>query len=154
MERAIICDKVVIKEVRRIKDAYCTYASMNVTDKIYAVCECVNPYCDDNAFELGEDFCSFKVAIVDLMKDSGNIIDREEVGRLTKKLNSILKNKIVYLSKPCEIVLRKENTFVGFTPGNYEEIYKKRVSRKMINEVRRFILGTHKVPSLSGFLGR
>lgn len=153
MERIVKCTTVKIVNVERIKSSYCTFASINSTDKIYVICECVEPEILDNTgFILTKDFYTFKVAIADLYKESNFTLNDDDIEILVKKLKKTLKNKILYLTKTYEITLRKENTFMGRVSGNYKEIYKKRISKKLINEIRRSLLGTHKVPSIDSYI--
>lgn len=153
MEKIVTCSTVVIKDVKRIETSHCTYASINTTDKVYLICECVEPNITGaEELNLEEDFFTFNVAIIDLFKDSKTTLNKQGIDALINNIKKTVLNKVITLDTFYPITLKKENTFVGGVPGNYREIYKKRVSRKMINEIRKSILGTKTVPNIDTFL--
>lgn len=126
MEKIANCNKVKIKENKRVGSSFCTCSSTNVENKICAVCECFRPNIhSDTAIEINRNLYISNVSLVDLMKECGMTLD-----------------KIIYLPEPYNKALKKENTFVRFTPRNYDELYKKRFSRKKIIELKNYILGT------------
>ena len=142
--------KLKVLDIFRKADAYTTFASTTVNDRIVAV--------------LGEPDKEYDVTEIRGLKPSNLIFvglvrineeDDKDIDLVVNILSKKLKDKIFEIEdlEELEKPVNKELTFTGYTPGNYKCLTRRRYPTRLLNRIRHKLEGKRRMLNIDDIIG-
>ena len=142
--------KLKVLDIFRKADAYTTFASTTVNDRIVAV--------------LGEPDKEYDVTEIRGLKPSDLIFvglvrineeNDKDIDLVVNILSKKLKDKIIEVEdlEELEKPVNKELTFTGYTPGNYKCLTRRRYPTRLLNRIRYKLVGKRRMLNIDDIIG-
>jgi len=123
--------KILIADIRHDVNVYYTYANANKTDRLVA-----------DVFLVDGDMSVYQtVGLVNLSDRGDSERSSMEWAAIIMATRGFTKGSIIDVDASLRMVEEDYETFTGFVSGNYRDVCRTIVDRKVLNEVRKALIG-------------